>query len=476
MDLKVYLNSVEYRATDRYTIREQAGQTATSSFDLKMDDNDLPLTHTRVECYYKGALFYTGLIVSVDSPTYSTKFETDIVSIQVASMDTVFTRRLVSEVWENKYIHEIVEDIFANYLEEEGFTLGTIDLFTTLYEEYTVSNLTAESVLTELGNAVGAVASIDKDLKFNFLSATSFTEVEAPTSISKLKITESGTSLKTSQKLAGASDETSIQTKVLTWVTGQDQIALGYQVAAKPNVTINSVAVSVGAIGADEEDPSFTFLWAYGNNSIVVNTTATVQPVADDIVSVIYKGYYDIEIETVNEALQSEIASLSGTSGKIETIVVDSSITSITDGETYCNNLLAVKGERERVVNLNCKGVENTELLNSWDLNYPELNIDGQFVITERTITNFYGDVFKVTLKLKNRGYYTRYGTIYDAHSNEIIKLISSSTDSVFKNSYVYDNVLFTDEIEADEYFMQLTCGTTDLMNPAWFAGATVGV
>lgn len=472
MDLELYINDVEYRVTTRYSIKEQIGQVSTSTFDVQLQENDVPLTHSKVELKYNEEVFYNGLISSVNSPTYSTTYETDIYPITVVSLETIFTRRLASNAFSEKYTHEIVQQLYDEYLIEENITLGNIEEFDRKYKAYTLNNLSLQQAFQELGDEVGGVAYIGADKTFNFVSKSSFQLVDPPEKITKLKKSENGQDLKTVQYISGAKEETSFQSVVTTWATYQKNISLGYQIASAPSVTLNSASVEVGRIGEDEDSTTAVFLYQVNNNSLVLNTNATTQPVAGDIISVIFKGFYDILITTTNESLKEELALISGTSGKIESAVVDTSIQSVADGEETAQNLLDEKSIREKIVTFECKDIENTSLLNTIYLDYPNLNITGNYVIVERQIVDFYEE-FKVTLKLKNRSFYSRYGTIYNKGIKEINNLSVRADDVITKTSVVPETVDLEDEIEMNQMLMEFTCGVGDIFAPVYFAGLT---
>lgn len=474
MGLKLYLNNEEFRFTNRYTIREQVGQPASSSIDVLISEGQsIPLTHTKVELKENGTTIFLGYVLTTETPTFASSYETFIVPMQVVASETLFTRRLVSDVWQDKFTHEIVTDIYNDYLVEEGLTLGTIETFENKYDNFVVPNLRMSDVLQELADDIGAVAFITVDNEFNFISKGNFPNVEPPAKLTGLKLSETGQDLKTIQKISGAKAETSIKTLAVVWAVDQKNIPLGYQLADEPTVTVNSSTVEVGVQGVDDDNTNKVFLWKYGNNSIVLNSNATSPPSTGDNIAVVFKGFFDIEIQAENESLKEEIFTISGTSGKIESIVVDTSITSTQDGETKANNLLNEKGVREQTVNLSCHDVVKSNLLNTWTLNYPSLGIDGNFVIVERTITDFYDDKYKVNLKLKNRGFYQRYGTAFNKDIKQINNLSIRSDKKVFKNSTFNDSIQWSEEWQVNENLMTFTCGTTDIFSPVFFDGLT---
>ena len=130
------------------------------------------------------------------------------------------------------------------------------------------------------------------------------------------------------------------------------------------------------------------------------------------------------------------------------------------------------KGIREQTITLQCRDVINSQLLNQWNLNYPELRIVGNFVIVERTITDNY-DKYKVQLKLKNRGFYSRYGTVYNKNKKEINNLTIRQDDLVLKQSQIGETVTWSDSWTERQSFMTFTPGTTDIFSPFFIDGIT---
>ena len=113
-------------------------------------------------------------------------------------------------------------------------------------------------------------------------------------------------------------------------------------------------------------------------------------------------------IINTNEGLKTEIASISGSSGIIENILSDETITNNTDADAKANALLDENGERVQEVNCQLPDVAGTDIGTAWTMDYPELGIAGTFVVTEKNISD-YVDRFYVKLKLKNKNLSSRY-------------------------------------------------------------------
>lgn len=446
MEFKCYIAGTEYRVTNKYSIREVAGQPATSSIGVLVYDKPIPVSHAVVELWdeTETTRIFTGFISSVDAPEYSTFYETDIYNLQVNHITSLFTRRLVSEAYQNKYVHEIVQDIFDNYLAEESLTVGTIETFTRQYENYIIPRLKVSDVFSEMCDETGAVAYISNDKKFYFMTKQNFMLINAPAHITKLKKAENGNALKTVQLVSGASEKTSQQTKSIVWATNQTTIELGYQVASEPSATINGNPVNFGVQGIDEGDISKTFMWRFGNNAISLNSNATTKPIAGDLVVVLFEGFYQIEVDATNEALKSTIAAISGTSGKIESVVVDTNIKNTQDGQNVAEGLLTENGVREESVTLVCHDLEASELLNTWRFNYNEKGIIGDYVVIERTIEDFY-DKYKISVKLKNSRFNAQYGKVFNKNIKQINNLSIREDEVVIKTSTVSESTTSVD-------------------------------
>ena len=193
MAIKLYISGVEYNFTDSFLIREQSGASASSQIDVSPIGDALPpVSWQSVVMEEDGAPFFYGIIQSVDTPEFISKYNWFIYPITVLSGESIFNNRLVSESFNGKYTHEIIDYLFDNYLAEENLTKGTISQFQRYYEKYTASRLTLADVLTELGDAVGAVARVSEGKVFSFTSREEFPLVDTPDTVARIKKSETG--------------------------------------------------------------------------------------------------------------------------------------------------------------------------------------------------------------------------------------------------------------------------------------------
>lgn len=453
MELNVKIAGVSYRTTNQYQISEQSGAVSNSKIDVRLDNNPPPLELSKIEIYDpNNSLFYVGIIQNVDFPEYSSRYETQIYTVTSLSLNSIFNNRLVSESYEDKYTHEIVSDLFTKYLVDEGLTLGTITTFGRRYDTYVANRLKLSDVLNELAGAVGAIPIIDNSLAFHFVDKTSFPSKTPPNHIRALRKASDAKNLRTVQYISGASEDTSLQTKSFTWTAGQTEIPLPYQLSSVVGVSINGTPAGVGFVGLDSSDPAKTFLWSYGAQTIALNSGATIKPSTGDNVVAVFYGYYAVEVESKNLNLIEDIKARNGTSGRIEVVNIDQTIKSTFDGEQAAIDLLNANGVIEETVDLICHDAEATTLLSTWYLNYPDLYIVGEYVVVERLISDRY-DVFTIQVKLKNKGFTSRYGTVYNKNNKTINNL------TIRPNELVQKYGSFQDIMSTSETWLLLNGG-----------------
>ena len=420
MNLTANISGVEYEMASDYQITHQAGSVSRTTCQVKLAPGQVyPRVLQGITIYYGTVPLFSGDITSVDSPSFATGKEVIRVRLQIDSLEARAKRRRISISKDDCLTHEIVTDIFNDYLAEEGITLGTISTTVRSYVNWNASFYSAFDALNELADDVGGQWYISPDKKFYFVLKTDIPSIPAPSRISGLRLTESAGDIRTMQTVVGASEETSDQTQSVYWANDQYNVTLNYQVSEIIGITIEGVPVSVGIIGVDEDDTSKTFLYQYAGQIINLNDNAVTKPTTGDLVVITYKGYYDIIIVNINEALKAEIALLSGSSGIIENILSDETIESDTDADNKANALLDENGERTQEISCEYPGVSGTDIGTAWEVNYPELGIVGVFVVTEKNITD-YTKTFYTKLKLKNKGLSSRYGQVLKKEKKEV--------------------------------------------------------
>jgi hypothetical protein len=203
---------------------------------------------------------------------------------------------------------------------------------------------------------------------------------------------------------------------------------------------LTDIATQVGAAAFwISPDKTFYFQVASGFVAATVPDLVSGLKQSDDYsdlrtVQAVTGASSSIKGTATNTDLVTEIAALSGLSGKIEKASSDSAIHNPTAAATRAQELLGIYDEREKTLDAICHDLVASQLFRAWTIDRSDLGIQGVLVVTERTITHFVGSEVQVSLKLKNRGYFSRYGyalkTIADTADSAVSDLSDLASDS----------------------------------------------
>jgi len=441
MDFDIKINDVLYKTANTYTITQQAGSISSSSLDVLVEDQDIPTAMMSVQILDESATpFFYGFIQSVTSPEFSTSKEIHRYRIDVLSAEVIFNNRYVTETYSSATTNSIVSDLFTNYISTEGITLGKISTGGRNYNTYNFQFTKLYDLLSELAEDAKWTFYISADKKFYFVDNLEFVATDLPDKITNLKKDEEIGDLRSVQIITGASAETSNQTENFVWITNQVTMVLGYNLSdvtgSGLGITINASPATVGVRGIDDGDASITFLYEVGSNTVTVNSAATTKPAATDNVVIVYKGFFEIAITNTNDQLVSQISDLNGTTGIIEKLYTDETIDNFDDADNRANSLLDQYNETESEISCTCLDLDKSALFNQWTFNYIDLGITGDYVIIERTISDFLESPL-IRIKLKNKNYYKRYGETFRKISKQVGKDVE-----VFKQSSIGDSMI----------------------------------
>jgi hypothetical protein len=110
---------------------------------------------------------------------------------------------------------------------------------------------------------------------------------------------------------------------------------MGYQLSAVPTITVNGVAKVVGLKGTSGSD----YYWAQGDPVITQDSSGT-KLTSSDTLQVTYIGQYPSVIYAQNSGQIAYQASIDGTSGIIEDVEQDATLTSLSNGLSEAGQLL----------------------------------------------------------------------------------------------------------------------------------------
>src|SRR5574344_180760 len=448
--ITVKISGTEYKSESHFSIKQQSGSISTSDIDVLVPATaPVPVAKEAVQILNDETPFFFGYITTVETPEFCTGKESQRYRLEVSSAESALKNRLVNEALQNTTTTGIVQTLFDNYIAEEGFTLGSISTISRSWDTWNQAYYNLYTALQELADDCGALFYISPDKKFYFLLKQDLTQIDIPEHVTSLKRNENADGMITQQTISGATEETTEQTEQFLWSTDdnayQQSCNLAYPVSSisavyigeKTDTGMSGTQVSYGAKGTDDDDTTKTFLYAEGSTTLALNGNAVTKPTSSvPYVKVVYVGTYDIIVTDTNNTLQSEIAKLNGTSGKIEAYKSDSTIETFQDADTAASNLLNENDEWTEEISAKCHGIDDTGLYMVWNIQNTDARIAGVYVIVERTIEDFGPDAFFITVKLKNRSLYSRYGTVLKSDEK------TKKSDTLVSKTAVYTETL----------------------------------
>src|SRR5574344_1488370 len=452
--ITVKISGTEYNAESHYSIKQQAGSISTSDIDVLVPATaPVPVAKEAVQILNDETPFFFGYITTVETPEFCTGKESQRYRLEVSSAESALKNRLVNEALQNTTTTGIVQTLFDNYIAEEGFTLGSISTISRAWDTWNQAYYNLYTALQDLADDCGALFYISPDKKFYVLLKQDLTQIDIPEHVTSLKRNENADGMITQQTISGATEETTEQTEQFLWNTDsnafQQSCNLAYPVASisavyigeKTDTGMSWTQVSYGAKGTDDDDTTKTFLYTEGSTTLALNGKAVTKPSSSvPYVKVVYIGTYDIIVTDTNDTLQTQIASLNGTSGKIEAYKSDSTIETFQDADTAATNLLNENDEWTEEISAKCHSIDDTALYMAWNIQNADARIAGVYVIVERTIEDFGPDAFFITVKLKNRNLYSRYGTV-----------LKSDEKTKKSDTLVYKTAIYTETLTAVE-------------------------
>lgn len=468
--MKLKINGVEYQASSAWGISEKVGNPTSSSFSVLVEGQEKPHAGDVVQFFTDDDVcIFFGVIGIPKSPSFSSEYQPNNYAINCLNGNSILQRRVANVSYTNKTMTEIVTDLYTRYIQAEGITLGTISqIDNPVFQKYNCKNMNLMSVLNELAGYINAVWQVTDEKVFNFVKIDDFPQCSMPVtldnaSFGELQWSEDGKDLRTNQIIDGAFITTDPQTEEVTVTADWAGFNTVFPIIQQPRIFINDVEVSADEIGVlgIQSSEDVLFYWSYNSTQISVNpeyTGATTIAVGD-VVKIIYVGQTPIRYEVVNTEKVDEIAQKTGLSGYIDNVVNDPTITTRHDAVNKANAMLLQYGEAQNT--LTCVTDIHTllsagflasdiDLYKQWYFDIPELDIVGDFVITERTIEplryNEDGSII-VRLKFSDRNFIQSYGEIISQIYQDFTKLSVRADEIIIYDQYVYEELTLDEDI-----------------------------
>jgi hypothetical protein len=225
-------------------------------------------------------------------------------------------------------------------------------------------------------------------------------------------------------------------------------------------------------------------MFSYNSVSVVYKGESAYLT-AGDAVEITYTGLFPIRLSASNDTKIAEIAALTGTSGKREIVDSASNIKTYNDAATLAASLLSQYSEATGELRfwlpsdmLYDKGytLDDAGLLTVLTFSLPTLNITGDYIIVERTLTPYHANLddieqkLKISLRLVNRDFIKPYGEIISSLQRKVSKLTFREDDTVIKTNGTAETTVVTEvvTIEYDIPYFPLDAVTNgSLFSPA---------
>lgn len=274
-------------------------------------------------------------------------------------------KRVMAASYTNKTVGEIVDNIVTNILSAEGVTVGQIydgippntNLYpnTTLYPGGNVGLVpSATFVYATVAQALDALVQeasaagvpyywmIDQNKKMWFVPYTAVINntvvdgsqidmVRTPPYVSRQNPTYRNT-----QYIVGGVAQTVPQTETRIGDANTTAWTMGYDLATAPTITVSSTGKTVGIKGLDTNKD---FYWQQGS-PIITQDSAATKLTSSQTLQVVYIGQYPTVIISSNQAQITYEQNLDATTGIIEQVDTDNTITSINNGLDKASQLL----------------------------------------------------------------------------------------------------------------------------------------
>ena len=326
--IQAYINNIPYEMTRDFLLTDMVGNKSASEIAFLVDDQPLPRAGDMVEIRDGDTVLFWGMLGIPQSPRYSSGLEWRVYNVEAGNANTFLSKRIINEAFKKYTVSEIVRILYDNYIAEEGISLGTVSDIPIKIDVYAASDFNLQDALNELAELANAAWTITTQRVFNFTVSSEFKHF--PVTVDRDNVFGTDWQIitkeykqRTVQYVSGATNTTLPQTERFIYdASGANTFNVSFGLNERPTITVNGVAVEperVGVAGLDYGDSNVYFTFAYNSKTISYNTSSGFLS-GGETVAITYIGIYPIRVSMSNLEKISEIASITGTSGKREIV------------------------------------------------------------------------------------------------------------------------------------------------------------
>ena len=472
--MKIFINGVEKTGgLSGWKFTEKIGNPTSSTVQLVVGAGELPPVSGDVIEMKDDSdnVVFFGLVGVPKSQSFSSFFQPKIYTLNCTNGNSILARRIVNQSFVNKTITEIVQTLYSVYIADEGISLGTIsDIPSPVFEVYNCKNMNLLKVLNELAGYINGAWQVTNERVFNFVALEDFPacshEINRDTAVvAGLQTSMSDRDLRTNQIIDGAFITTDTQTEQSTVTEDWTGFFTSFPLVTQPRMFINSTEIpseAIGVKGLDEEREGVLFLWAYDSSQIQKNPRYTGSIVLNvgDVVSIGYTGLAPIRYEIRDSSKVAELKERTGLSGIIDNVLVDGTIITKADAESKALSLLSLHGDQQRTVKCNASLsfalehgflASDFDLYTQWTFNLPEIDLVGDFVLTEKTISQENlaedGSLF-FNLTFTDRNFIQSYGEIISSLYRDVVKLSVRADETIIAVTQLKEKTTLKESVE----------------------------
>ena len=269
-------------------------------------------------------LLFSGVIENAEGVEFSDSGPL-FYNIECIDYHYAADKRLVAASYESVAVGTIVQDLFDDYLDDEGITVGQIDDGPVIWQAV-FNYIPVSQALDTLAERTGMWWIIDKNLQLYFIERESSLSPWVITGEDilrgSLKVMSSAAKYRNRQVIRGPKDETSQQVEIREGDGTNTAFTVGYPIARVPTVEVNYdgagyVEETVGIKGLESGKQWY---WSKGDPVITQETGETELTVNDEI-RITYVGEFSVVIVAEDgDAIADRLDVEGQGTGKVENV------------------------------------------------------------------------------------------------------------------------------------------------------------
>lgn len=305
-------------------------------------------------------------------------------------------RRRVAQVYENRSVTYIVNDIITNYLSAEGITAGTIQTGPTL-TKVVFNRKTITECFDYIKSVTGLNWNIDYNKHVNIFYREDYTDTGFSTALGNIieyDVEQTRQEYRNRQIIRAGQDTTTVQTleKPSPKPDGITRtFSTRYPLAKKPTIYIDSVAIADADVGINGVDTNKKWYWNKGERAFTQDSSETVL-IDTKVLQITYYGLVKIIIQSDNAAGQAERLGVEGGTGVYEEVEDVASIDTRNAALAYANGVLSKYANIAQIITIQTQTFKLAGKL--IPVTIPSLGISGDYLIESVDTTEIDGNIF----------------------------------------------------------------------------------